>query len=87
MRTGVDVGSARFNPMFQEEWIHACANMSMGKREERGVGLIAPGCFASFMKKYTKWATSEPARAHIRARARVHTRERASTRARARTRA
>ena len=65
-RMGLDMDGNAFAAAFQEAWTHACASMSTRKRQETGVGLIAPGSLGAFLKQYTRWVKGKAARDNIR---------------------
>ena len=60
------IGGAPFRQRFQEEWTKVCHDMATGKRDDTGIGLIAPGSYDTFMKMYEKWVDGVAARKEVR---------------------
>lgn len=63
---GCEFESNDFNRRFQDKWLAACRAMSLGQRDEKHIGLIAPGSIDVFLKQYKKWSLGKGARAQIR---------------------
>jgi len=63
---GCEMTSSDFNSRFQQKWLQACRGMSLGEREEKHIGLIAPGGVDIFLKQYKKWSMGKLAREHIK---------------------
>ena len=63
---GLAIGGAPFRQRFQEEWTKVCHDMATGKRDDTGIGLIAPGSYDTFMKMYEKWVDGVAARKEVR---------------------
>lgn len=63
---GCELESNDFNRRFQDKWLAACRAMSLGQREEKHIGLIAPGSIDVFLKQYKKWSLGKHARDQIR---------------------
>ena len=60
------IGGAPFRQRFQEEWTKVCHDMATGKRDDTGIGRIAPGSYDTFMKMYEKWVDGVAARKEVR---------------------